>query len=261
MSSSKPIIDDLTAKLLGINLGYSQGLEYSLNEDNTLSVKGIGSCVDVNIIVPEKYAGAYVTRIGFKAFYGCTQIESVRLPEGIIEIDQYAFAGCETLQSMQIPNSVEEIEDNAFEDCINITDITFGTFESHLRRIGRFAFYECRMLNAPHFPWSIESIGESAFENCASFYTLTIPPKVLELPTEIFYGCEKLSSITMYADLKRIGAFSFGRCSSLKYIKFEGKREIWESIEKEDNWNFEMPECLIHCRNGKIKNKSMKVSR
>ena len=30
------MLDDLTAKFLGIDLGYSQGLEYKLNDDQTL---------------------------------------------------------------------------------------------------------------------------------------------------------------------------------------------------------------------------------
>ena len=35
-----------------------------------------------------------VKRIGNKAFYNCTELRSVKMPEGVLEIAEDAFEGC-----------------------------------------------------------------------------------------------------------------------------------------------------------------------
>ena len=50
---------------------YSSGLEYKINFDNaSYIVKGIGTCQDTDLIIPEKYKGVPVTSIGDLAFFG-----------------------------------------------------------------------------------------------------------------------------------------------------------------------------------------------
>jgi len=66
-----------------------------------------------NIIIPEnvEYNGATypVTSIGNEAFYGCSDLTSVTIPNSVTSIWSEAFYGCSGLTSITIPNSVTSI--------------------------------------------------------------------------------------------------------------------------------------------------------
>jgi hypothetical protein len=68
----------------------SKGLAYALNADGkTYCVIGIGSCKDVEIIIPGKYNRKPVTKIGKDAFRDNTQIKSVIIPDCVQEIEPF----------------------------------------------------------------------------------------------------------------------------------------------------------------------------
>ena len=59
----------------------SKGLEYTLNTDGlSYSVIGIGTCKEVNIVIPNMYNGLPVTQISDHAFSGCTSLVNVSIP-------------------------------------------------------------------------------------------------------------------------------------------------------------------------------------
>ena len=54
----------------------------------------------------------------YNSFVGCTNLESVILPNTLESIGEYAFAGCSNLKSVTIPASVKEIGAGAFSSSI-----------------------------------------------------------------------------------------------------------------------------------------------
>ncbi|MBQ9097843.1 MAG: leucine-rich repeat protein, partial [Clostridia bacterium] len=52
--------------------------------------------------------------IGDKAFYGCTSLRAVILPERVTSIGKSAFEGCSSLTSVHLPSTLREIGDRAF---------------------------------------------------------------------------------------------------------------------------------------------------
>ncbi|MGF0039132.1 leucine-rich repeat domain-containing protein, partial [Victivallis vadensis] len=63
------------------------------------------------------------------AFFACTDLTSVTLPNSVTSIGARAFYGCSALTSITIPSGVTSIGDNAFQGCTNLTDIYCGFAE------------------------------------------------------------------------------------------------------------------------------------
>ena len=92
----------------------SKGLTFTLLDDGTYEVSGIGSCTDTELVIPSVYNDKPVTVIGFKAFDGCSGLTSVTISNSVTSIGDRAFSGCSGLTSVTIPNSVTSIGSGAF---------------------------------------------------------------------------------------------------------------------------------------------------
>ena len=120
--SSKPSTDSTTTP----EPSPTEGLEFSI-VDGTAKVSDYKG-TDTEVIIPSAitYNGKTykVTAIGAWAFYWCTKLTSITIPNSVTSIGDYAFKGCENLSSITIPNSVTTIGKEAFAWCENLTSIT-----------------------------------------------------------------------------------------------------------------------------------------
>lgn len=81
-----------------------------------------------------------ITKINAYAFCGCTNIQSVNIPDSVTEIGDYAFYNCNLIKSVNIPENVTVIGKNAFYNCGKISSFTipYG-----LKELGKNAFCQC----------------------------------------------------------------------------------------------------------------------
>ena len=206
--------------------------------------------------------------LGYK---GDNPTGSLSLKEGTRLIGSYAFFYCSGLTSITIPNSVTSIGEKAFygtgwynnqpNGILYLDNCCLGykgdnptgslSLKEGTRLIGSSAFYGCDGLTSITIPNSVTSIGDSAFYACdgltsvivengnskydsrgncnaiveTSTNTLilgcknsTIPNSVTSIGSYAFYDCDGLTSITIPNSVITIGECAFRGCDGLTSI-------------------------------------------
>ncbi|MBE6976557.1 MAG: TIR domain-containing protein [Ruminococcaceae bacterium] len=142
--------------------------EYTVSDDGTAEITGITAQVK-NLVIPGEIDGYKVTSIGYEAFYECTSLNSVTIPQGVTRIGDCAFYECHSLQSITIPEGVTSI--------------------------GNSTFYGCTSLQSVTIPESVTSIGNQAFDGCSFLQSVTIPKSVASIDARAFYECYNLTDV------------------------------------------------------------------
>ena len=151
-----------------------------------------------------------VTSIGRDAFYGCSGLTSVTIPNSVVSIDYEAFYNCTSLTSVSIPESVTSIGGRTFMGCDGLTSITIP---NSVTSIGTAAFSGCSSLTSVTIPNSVTSIGGGAFSGCSSLTSVTIGNNVTSIGVEAFDDCTGLTSVHI-TDLAAWCKIQFERCDS-----------------------------------------------
>ena len=138
-----------------------------------------------------------VTSIGEYAFYECTGLTSVEIPNSVTSIGDNAFAKCTGLKSVEIPNSVTSIGLCAFDGCKGLKSVEIP---NSVTSIGEYAFRGCTGLKSLTIGNLVESIGYAAFAGCKGLTSLTIPNSVTSIGDAAFTGCTGLIEITSFAN-------------------------------------------------------------
>ncbi len=165
-----------------------------------------------NSIIP---TDGSVTTIGDYAFYGCSSLTSISIPNSVTSIGDYAFSGCSSLTSITIPNSVTSIGGSAFSNCSSLTSISIP---NSVTTIGNWAFSGCSSLTSISIPNSVISISGSAFQSCTNLRSVTIGEGVMSIGDYAFYECSSLTDITIPNSVTSIGGSAFSNCSSLTKV-------------------------------------------
>ena len=106
--------------------------------------------------------------------YWIKQPVKAEIGSAVTSIGNYAFYNCSDLTSMTIPDSVTSIGDNAFSGCFKLTSVTIPDI---VTSIGEYAFYNCSGLTSVTIPDSVTSIGGDAFSSCSSLTSVTFSGK------------------------------------------------------------------------------------
>ena len=140
------------------------------------------------------------------AFWGCSSLKSIVIPEGVISIDYGAFDGCESLTSIVIPDSVTNIGNSAFHGCSSLKSIVIP---DSVTSIGCSAFSGCSSLKSIVIPEGVISIDWGAFSGCSSLKSIVIPDSVTSIGDHAFDGCSSLTSIVIPDSVTSIGRHAF----------------------------------------------------
>lgn len=166
-----------------------------------------------------------VTSIGSNAFYLCSNLQSVEIPNTIITIGYAAFDNCTNLRSVIIPNSVTSLGSRAFEGCTNLEEITLS---NNLTSIEDITFSGSGITNII-IPQGVTSIGDNAFYICNHLTSVVIPEGVVSIGQNAFSFCYALEQLSIPSTLTIIGANALSGLRSLKYITVANGNKKYDS--------------------------------
>ena len=133
----------------------------------------------------------------------------------VTSIGDWAFYGCSGLTSVTIPDSVTSIGEAAFRDCGGLTSVTIG---NGVTSIPAMAFLGCSGLTSVTIPDRVTSIGYSAFDACSGLTSVTIPGSVTSIPYKAFYKCTSLTDVTMKGEAPSVDFWAFEKINSAAVV-------------------------------------------
>ena len=192
----------LTSTVDGITWTYTVSNNQASLGGGSESSQAVSTSMTGTIVIPLTLGGYPVTRIRDYAFFYCSRLTSITIPDGVTSIGECAFANCSALTSVTIPNGVTSIGSGAFSNCSRLTSITIP---DSVTSIGSVAFSNCSGLTSITIPDGVTSIGNSAFEWCYQLTTITIPDGVTSIGNRTFYECGGLMSVQIPNSVTNIG--------------------------------------------------------
>ncbi len=180
-----------------------------------------------------------VTSIDEFAFYYCTSLTSVDIPDSITKIGNFAFGSCPVLTSIVVESG------NPKYDSRNNCNAIIETADNTL-------IAGCKNTIIPN---SVTAIGHYAFEGCDGLASIVIPNSVTSIGDKAFYSCDGLTSISIPNLVTAIGNGAFESCNELASFVVESGNPRYDSrnncnaiIETADNT------LIVGCKNTIIPN-------
>ena len=190
---------------------------YTLKDPTTIANEAFYGCSSiVNVEIPNS-----VTSIGDGAFNVCNSLTSLTIGSGVTSIGESAFSGCTSLTSVTIPDSVTSIGSNAFRNCNGLTSLTIG---SGVTSIGGMAFNGCTGLTSVEIDnntiMSVTYTYENNLKNLfgAQVTEYIIGDSVTSIGSNAFSNCSGLTSVTIGSGVTTIGESAFQGCTSLTSV-------------------------------------------
>lgn len=239
-----------------------------------IEMKAFQNCsglTEIHLPEPATTKGGF-TSVNQNLFDGCTSLKTINLRYGITQIAKEAFKNCSSLRTLYIPVTTNNIHITAFEGTVDLTvtspiigdepskwssdgtswyenkDIVLvKSLESTYEGKDGTKKYEIGFLET-----SANELQISVLETKRSGTNVVVPAEFTDEETNSTYsitsvgryafaGNADIVSIRLPKTIKSIGYRAFIDCSSLETIYFEGTKDEWDNIEKDIEWNHNLP--------------------
>ena len=179
-----------------------------------------------------------LAKIGKYAFYDCTSLAEIVIPDSATEIGKYAFSCCTSLSKVQLSNNLTIIEESAFFDCTSLAEIVIP---DSVTEIGESAFSGCTSLAKVKLSNNLTIIEAGTFRDCTSLTEIVIPDSVTEIRGRwegyyqyyvgAFSGCTSMKSITIGSGVEGVDYSFISLCRGLANINVSPNNKNYSSID------------------------------
>lgn len=159
---------------------------------------------ETNLVVPDKVNGVTPVSIGENCFRN-SNIESIVLPDTVIDLLSHSFYGCDKLSNINLSN-IKYIGKEALAGCSSLTQEVELSSAEYIDERGLADTY----FNSIKLP-ECTKVGDSAFEGCAA--REIVLNKATSIGSNAYYNCTNLETIYIPQ------ATSFGGCLGCTNLK------------------------------------------
>ena len=188
--------------------------------------------------IPSELDGYPVTRIGEGAFYGCSDLWDVEVPDSVTSIGDNAFYGCLSMSRVSLPRRFVDVltkASPAFAGCSSLLEVGYrevvdDTIWQFLIDGGVAVLSNDSNPVIPTWTsghvtvpsvlggYSVAHIGPYAFAWCGSMTGVTIPDSVQDINMNAFMECTSLKAVTLPGSVTGVGQDAFSNCSALEIV-------------------------------------------
>ena len=191
-----------------------------------------------------------VTAICDEAFFGCSKLISIKIPQSVTKIGNWIddtlpsgekmkqvnnpFVGCSQLKDILVDGNNFSYKDGMLcKDGVLISyaegrDNTQVSIPKGVTTIGVNAFSGCSKLTNVSIPSGVKWIGGFAFEECSGLNSIIIPEGVTYIGLAAFEKCSGLNSVIIPESVTGIGMSAFP--ANLKDVYYAGNEEQFSKI-------------------------------
>ena len=203
----------------------------------------------------------YVTNL-VKGVVG-KDIQSLKLPNNIKNIDTNACRNCYDLTTVTIGNGVTSIGEEAFKYCTSLASVTIG---NRVTSIGAYAFDDCDSLTRVNYLGTIDDWVQIEFSGYyanplqyakklhinGKLVTEAIITTATRINDCVFRNCKSLTSVVIGKNVKNISDAAFSGCNLLSSIIYEGTIKEFEAVEKSREGDYGASVIKVICTDGEI---------
>ena len=137
-----------------------------------------------------------ITTIGEAAFFECSTLRSITIPEGVTTIEYGAFYNCANLKEVTLPEGVATIANYAFCNCTALHKVTIPASVTFL---GDYAFSGCTYLVGVYCKATTPPVGgHGMFANNGLYRQIYVPAESVEAYRQAQYWIEYSADIKGY---------------------------------------------------------------
>lgn len=149
-------------------------------------------------------------------FINCSGITSLDLSllEGFATYDEEMFSGCTGIQSVILNDNITSLYASIFKGCSKLTTLKCYKVTQDGENVTTTIVGNDNEITLPS---GLQRLSANAFEKCSSITKVVLNENITELPTEVFWGCTKLTDIDV-SKITSFGEWALQDCSTLSNV-------------------------------------------